>query len=347
MKERIAGLSVIVNMLLAAGKILAGIMSGSIAVMAEGFHSGMDIVSSALSFFGIRESKKPADREHPYGHYKFESFAGLAITLILLGTGIWIIYEAIGGILEPAQVEIGYLSLGIMAVSAITNEIMAKMKIHYGKKENSLSLLSDGYHSRVDVYTSVGILIGLVLTGYWVYADSVLALLIGIYIIRQSFSLGKSATDSMLDASAGKEIEGRIIKIAKQKSIEVSGLKTQRRGQIITADLEIELPSKLSVEEATRISKDLREELMRDIENLKYVAIQIRSHEVSTGYFKPSFGLGSGFGWQGKGRMHGDTLGPGGHCICPKCGHKLKHERGVPCSSLKCPKCGTKMTRES
>jgi cation diffusion facilitator family transporter len=345
MKERIAGLSVIVNLLLAAGKILVGIMSGSIAVMAEGFHSGMDIVSSALCFFGIRESKKPADTGHPYGHYKFESFAGLIITLILFVTGIWIIYEAIGGILEPIQVEIGYLSLGIMAVSAITNEIMARMKIHYGKKENSLSLLSDGYHSRVDVYTSAGVLAGLAFARYWIYADSLLALLIGIYIIRQSFSLGKSATDSMLDASAGKEIEERIRKTAKQKSIEVSELKTQMRGHIITANLEIELPSKLSVEEATKISKNLREELMRDIENLKYVAIQIKSHEVSTGFYKPGFGRG--FGWQRGGRMQGEALGPGGHCVCPKCGYKKEHERGVPCSSLKCPKCGTKMTRES
>ncbi len=351
MKEKIAGISVFVNLVLAASKITVGIVVNSAAILSEGLHSGMDILSSSIGLFGIKKAKKPSDKEHPYGHYKFEVFAGLIITLILLGTGAGIIYEAYKGFLNPGKVEISYLALGIMIFSALINEIMSRIKIHFGKKENSVSLLSDGFHSRVDVYTSVAVLFGLILNKYWIYADPLLALLIGVYIIKQSFSLGKNATDSLLDVSAGEMIENKIKEIVKEQRIEISDLKTQKKGSVITTDLEIDLPNKLSVEEATKISNNLREKLIENIENLMYVAIQIKSHEVSTGFYKPPMGFGGGFGWQRRGKFKGEIkeargLGPKGYCICPKCSYKVRHERGTPCASLKCPKCNTMLIRK-
>ena len=349
MKEKIAGISIFINLILAISKIIVGIIANSTAVLAEGLHSGMDIFSSVIGYIGIRTSKKPADKEHPYGHYKFEVLSGLIITLILFGTGIGIIYESYKSFINPSMVNVGYFSLGIMLFSAVINEIMARIKIHYGKRENSLSLLSDGFHSRVDVYISIAILFGLLLTKYWIYIDAVLALLIGLYIIKQSFSLGKEATDSLLDVSAGEDVENRIKEIANKQNIEISDLKTQKKGSVITTNLEIRLPNKLSVEEATETSNRLRETLMKDIKNLEYVAIQIKSHEISTGFYKPMFGRG--FGWQRKGKFKGKIedakgLGPGGYCVCLKCGYKLEHKSGVPCSSLKCPKCNAMLVRK-
>jgi len=349
MKEKIAIISMFVNVVLAVGKILIGLLANSTAILAEGFHSFTDIFSSGISYIGIRISRKPADKKHPYGHYKFEILSGLIITLILFGAGISIVYEAYNGFINPNVVIINYLSLGIMIFSAIINEIMARVKIHYGKKEDSLSLLSDGFHSRLDVYTSLGVLFGVILTAYWIYADSILAMLIGLYIIKQSYSLGKEAIDSLLDVSAGEEIEDEIKNIAREDNIEITDLKTQKRGSVITANLEIKLPKDLTVEKATSISNRLREKLLKNIKNLEYVAIQIKSHDVSTSYYKPMFGRG--FGWQRRGRMVGRVkgamgLGPSGYCICKSCGYRIKHERGVPCATLKCPKCGLPLTRE-
>jgi len=356
MKEKIAGISILANFILAIGKIIIGFLSNSAAVLAEGIHSGMDILSSGISLIGIKISKKPVDEKHPYGHYKFEVLSGLIITIILFITGIGIVYEAYKGFLSPGIIKISYLSLGIMIFSAIVNEIMARLKIYYGKKENSISLLSDGVHSRVDVYASIAVLVGLILTKYWIYADSLLALLIGLYIIKESFSLGKKATDSLLDVSAGKEIEDKIKQIAKTQNISISELKTQKKGSAITANLKINLPSKLSVEQATTISNKLKEALINNVESLEYVAIQIQSHDVSSNYFKPTetiekISLGKGFGWQRKGRFkntikEAQGKGPEGYCICKKCGYKVKHKRGVPCSTIKCPKCGSLLTRE-
>ncbi len=349
MKEKIAAISILANIVLAGGKITIGIFSNSAAVLAEGIHSFMDIFSSAIGYIGIKISRKPEDQKHPYGHYKFEVLAGFFITLILFGTGAGIIYEAYQKFLNPSLIKIPILAFGIMIFSALVNEIMARLKIHFGKKENSMALLSDGFHSRIDVYASVAVFVGLFLSRYWVYIDSLLALLIGLYIIKQSFSLGKEAVDSLLDVSAGPEIEEKIKSIAKKENIEIDSLKTQRKGSAITANLEITLPNNLKVEEATKISESLREKLMKEIENLSYVAIQIKSYEVETGFYKPVFGRS--FGWQRRGRFKGEIeeatgRGPDGYCVCPKCGYKIPHERGVPCSTLQCPNCKINLERK-
>jgi cation diffusion facilitator family transporter len=349
MKEKIAAISILANAILAGGKITAGILSNSASVLAEGIHSLMDVFSSSISFFGIKISKKPADKEHPYGHFKFEVLAGFLITLILFGTSLAIIYEAYQKFKNPSLIKIPVLAFGVMVFSALVNEIMARLKIHFGKKENSMALLSDGFHSRIDVFTSLSVFFGLFLTKYWLYTDSILAFLIGLYIIKESFSLGKTATDSLLDVSAGPEIEEKIKEIAQKENIEIDSLKTQKKGSVITDNLEITLPNNLKVEEATKISESLREKLMKEIENLSYVAIQIKSHDMETGFYKPAFGRG--FGWQRRGRFRGEVEeakggGPGGYCVCPECGYKIPHERGTPCSTLRCPKDNTPLQRK-
>jgi len=355
MKEKIAGIAVIANLFLAVGKLIVGFLAGATSVFAEGVHSAVDVLSSGIGFIGIKLAKKPVDKKHPYGHYKLEVLSGLIITIILFLTGGFIVYDSFREFQNPSPISVGYLALGVMVVSAIINEVMSRLKIHYGKKENSISLLSDGIHSRIDVYTSIAVLVGLLIVKFlgFIYVDSVLAFLIGLYIIKESFSLGKAATDSLLHVSAGEKIEGDIKKIIEKENIEVSDIKTQKKGSVITANLEIELPNKINVEEATNISNNLKEKLIKNIEPLEYVAIQIKSHDVTDSYFKPKefFGFGRGFGWQRRGKFK-DTIkeaqgkGPEGYCICSKCGYKIKHKRGVPCSTIKCPKCKTNLTRE-
>jgi len=161
--------------------------------------------------------------------------------------------------------------------------------------------------------------------------------------------LGKEAVDSLLDISAGSETDEKIKSIANSQDIEISSLKTQKKGSVITANLEIELPSSLSVEKAADISNKLRESLMRAIGNLCYVAIQIKSHEVETGFYKP--GLGQGVSWQKKGRFkkeieEAEGRGPGGYCVCPKCGYKIEHKKGIPCSSVSCSNCKINLERK-
>lgn len=352
MKEKIATLSILANLFLAGSKIVVGYFFYSTAIIAEGLHSLTDVFSSFIGYFGIKASQKPVDQKHPYGHYKLEVLSGLIITLILLASGLGIIYGSYQGFLNPERLNVSYLAMLIMFISAIVNFATSKIKVFYGQKENSLTLISDGVHDRADVLTSLAVLAGLFLSRYWIYFDPFLAFLIGLYIIKESFSLGKEAIDSLLDVSAGEDIEEKIKSIVKDEKIELEALKTQKKGSALTANLEIVLPNSLNIKEATKISENLRSKLIKKIENLLYVAIQINSHELETDYYKPLFG--KGFGWQRQGlnkKVETKTessqgMGPGGLCICPKCGYNTEHKAGHPCAEQKCPKCNVNLERK-
>ena len=202
------------------------------------------------------------------------------------------------------------------------------------------------------MFFSLAVFAGLIFAKYWTLADPFLAFLIGIYVIKESFSLGKEAIDSLLDTSAPPEVEEKIKKIVKEQGIHLESLITQKKGSVFTANLEIVLPSDLKVEEATKISENLREKLIKEISNLTYIAIQIKSHEIETGFYRTTFpGFGRGFGWLHRGRSRRKIegtqgRGPKGFCICPRCNYKIEHQRGVPCSTLICPNCKITLKRE-
>lgn len=346
MEKKISIIGLFANIILCLVKISAGIISKSSAIMAEGLHSGMDVVSSIINYIGVSVSKRPADKRHPFGYQRAEVLSGLFITIILFITGLWIIYESILSLFEHGEVIVDILSVGIMLFSAAVNEIMSRLKIKYGKKYENISLISDGMHSKVDVLTSLAVVSGLLAFRFLgiSYADALIAFAIGAYIIKKSFDIGKEAADSLLDVTAGEEVEKKIGDIAKSQRIGIESLRTIKRGPKIFAYLVVSLPTNLKIDVASEITRKLEKSLLEKISSMDYVTIEIKSHGVSESYHKGI--LGQGFAWQGKGRMGGESMGPGGYCVCSKCRYRIKHKAGIPCTSNKCPKCGSDMERE-
>ena len=288
-KEKVSILGILVNFFLGGSKFLVGLMINSAALMSEGIHSGLDLISSFVTFLGIKVAKKPVDEKHPYGHYIAETIGGFVVVILLAGAGIWIIYEGISRIFTKEIVEFSLIGILIISISIILNEVMARLKFKYGRKEESLALVADAEHSRADVVSSIGVLIALIAVKYFWVADGIITFLIGLYILKESYEIGRETTDNLLGVKDEKA-EKRIKEICQERNIAISNLKTRKIGAATFAEITIKLDPQLRVEEAETISKSLQDELINKVKNLKYAVIQIESHEIKTGFIKPRWG---------------------------------------------------------
>jgi len=281
-QQSVSLLAILVNLILTAGKIILGLAFNLTALLAEGIHSGLDIISSIIAFLGIKSAQKPVDKEHPYGHYRAESLAGFVVIIILAGSAVWILYEGIIRLVRPEQATLSIWAIILMGASAIINEAMARLKFAIGAKFSSPALIADGEHSRADVISSLGVLIGIILIKLWTGADALVAILVGLYILWEAWQLGRQITDSLLDV-ADERVEDQIRKLSKDQNIEISELKSRKMGPATLADLKIKLDPRLKIEEATRLTDNLQNNLLGKIDKLKSINITVQSHEFQRG----------------------------------------------------------------
>ncbi len=275
-KEKITIISVLANLVLALLKAGLGSAIKSSALVAEGLHSGIDVVSSVIVFLGIKVAKREPTKKHPYGWARAEVLAGLGVTVFLGLAGIGIIREAIEKILSNEHAAtITLFPLLLMLIAVITNEVLARFKIKVGKEQESLALVADGKHSRVDVLSSGAVLIGLVLTRFFPIADSLTAFGVGIYILYETFILGKEISENLLDV-ADLEVEEQIYEIAKKQQVNLVSLKTRKIGALTFAELVISLPTEVQIGRADDLVTELQQELITKISRLEYVVVQIK-----------------------------------------------------------------------
>lgn len=258
-------------------------------MIADGIHSSLDVFSSVISFFGIKQAQKEKDEKHPYGYYSFESIAGLGIVFLLAVSAVWIIYEGAHQLINYSPVKLGVVGFGVVIFSIIANELIARYKFKVGREEDSLSLVADAQHSRADVISSIGVLIGLALVSFIPLADGVLAILIGLYILYEAWELSRETIDQLVGVK-DEEIEEEIKKRLKEKEIEWSELKSRKIGSASFVEMTIKLPFDLSVSDAEVKTKNLQQELVNDIHRLDQVVIQVESHNYSAGTIRPKWG---------------------------------------------------------
>ena len=288
-KKNISIISTLVNIVLACLKLLVGFSIKSAALIADGIHSGMDIISSAVTYIGIREAEKPADKEHPYGHYRSETIAGFVVIFLLFLSAVWIIYEGIIGIIENEPHTISGIALLVVIISIIANETMARVKFKVGRREDSLALIADAEHSHADSLSSVAVLVGLSLVHWFPQADGVTAILVGCYILYETVGLGKEVTDNLLDVS-NPQIEEQIKKICLKEEIELLEMKTRKIGAKNFAELKIGLNKEWKMERVSEVIKNLENVLLGKIDGLNFITIQVVSHNFKVGSVKSKTG---------------------------------------------------------
>lgn len=207
-KKIAASLSIISNGLIILFKLIAGIISGSISIISEAIHSMSDFLASVLTFFAVIRSSKPADRDHPFGHGKYEDVAGFIEGILILLASLYIVWEACKKIISHNSLEFNStLGIIVMSIAVIANLLVSNYLFIVAKKTDSVALKADAKHLSTDVYSSLGVLIGLILikiTGL-VILDSLIAILVALIIFKTGISIVKETLNNLLDGTLPDE----------------------------------------------------------------------------------------------------------------------------------------------
>jgi cation diffusion facilitator family transporter len=200
-KQRVAGISVLAAIFLTGIKLVVGILTGSLGLLSEALHSGLDLVAASITFFSVRVSDNPPDKEHNFGHGKIENISAFLETILLFITCIWIIYEALHRLItSDTMIEVGVWSYIVVIVSIIVDFSRSKALSKVAKKYNSQALEADALHFSTDIWSSSVVLIGLLCANFGLFfADSVAALLVAFIVIVISYRLGKRSIEVLLD----------------------------------------------------------------------------------------------------------------------------------------------------
>ncbi|NLI92510.1 MAG: cation transporter [Peptococcaceae bacterium] len=273
-KVKYALLSIVSNSALILFKIIAGILSGSVSIISEAIHSSMDLAASLVAFFSVRQSAKPADKEHPYGHGKIENISGLAEGLLIFVAAALIIIEAVKKLFEHTEIEQATVAIAVMLASALINLLVSKKLYQVAQEEESMALEADALHLKTDVYTSMGVGAGILLiklTGL-VILDSIVAILVAVLIIKEAWELCQTAFNYLLDSRLSDKEEAEIEKIINEYSDQFRDyhkLKTRKSGNIKHIDFHITIDRNVTVEDAHRIIGCLKKAMSDKIKNTR------------------------------------------------------------------------------
>lgn len=268
-KEKVALLSVISNSTLVVMKLIVGVLIGSVSVLSEAIHSGVDLVAAVIALFSVKTSSLPADGKHPFGHGKIENISGTIEALLIFVAAGWIIWEAVRKLLEPQPMETVGWGVVVMLFSAVANTIVARMLFKVGKETDSIALMADGWHLRTDVFTSTGVMAGLAVIWsaellfpgrHFHWLDPVAAIGVAFLIIKAAWDLTRQSAGGLMDETLPPEEEAEIRRLICSQVPIVHGfhqLRTRKAGHFRFIEVHIQVDGRMSVDTAHALNDDL------------------------------------------------------------------------------------------
>ncbi len=271
-KRLVAASSVVAAVFLTGIKLVIGLVTGSLGILAEAAHSGLDLAAAVITLLAVRVSDRPADESHLYGHGKIENLSALAETMLLLATCGWIVYEAINR-LFVRQVEVdpsiwAFLTMGIsIAIDFSRSRALARI----ARKYHSQALEADALHFSTDIWSSAVVIAGLGLVRYgqttgnksfFTQADAVAALAVAMIVIYVSMQLGRRTIDALLDRAPSELIARFTGALADISGVlRVSRMRVRNVGSQVFVDLNVDVPRTLSFEESHAVTQRAQEAL--------------------------------------------------------------------------------------
>ncbi len=278
----VSSVSIIINLLLAVGKLMAGFMAHSSAMVSDGVHTASDVLSTFIVMIGIHISGKASDADHPYGHDRFECVASIILAVLLAVTGAGIGKSGIDSIRE-IQASGTPAIPGAMALVAAIASIVVKETMYWytraaAKKIHSGALMADAWHHRSDALSSIGSFVGIfgARIGYPVL-DPVASLVICVFIFKTAVSIFKDAVDRMMDKSVGDDTEEKLRECA-MSVIGVRGidlLHTRIFGSHYYVDIEIRCDGDKTLRETHSIAEDVHNRIEKEFPLVKHCMVHV------------------------------------------------------------------------
>ena len=288
----------IINILLLAFKFAAGILGHSAAMIADAIHSLTDFVTDAIVLVFVRLGSKPTDRDHDYGHGKYETLASAIIGVSLLVVGMMICYSGVTKTYhamcgEPLQ-QPGFIALAAAVASVVLKEWAYRFTVRVGRRCHSEAVVANAWHHRSDALSSVGTTVGIggaiILGEKWAVLDPLTAIVVSFFIMKAAWSVLSKAVDELTDGSLPKETEDEIESIVsedKEVSV-VHNLCTRRIGNRIAIEMHVRMPGETSLyvahHHATEIEKRLKQRFGADT----HISIHLEPVKVNGHYEDPA-----------------------------------------------------------
>lgn len=268
-KKIAASLSITSNSLIILFKLIAGIITGSMSIISEAIHSMSDFLASVLTFFAVIRSSQPADKDHPFGHGKYEDVAGFIEGILILLASFYIIWKSCKNIISNNYLEFNStLGIIVMGIAIIANLLVSSYLYIVSRKTDSVALKADAKHLSTDVYSAFGVLIGLILikiTGITLL-DPLIAILVALIILKTGISIIKETLNNLLDGTLPDE-DIKIIENAINDCENIYGfknLKSRKSGSNRDIDITILCEESMPIKECHDIC-DVLEGKIQDI----------------------------------------------------------------------------------
>jgi len=277
----VAGLT---TLFFALAKGAVGLISGSTILLADAVHSGADAFSTATAWFGLKIAKKEPTEKFRYGFYKVENITALLISGLIFFAGITIVIGSLEKFSTEYEINIPFIAISLAVLDAIFMFLVGTYEMKEGRKINSQSLIADGKESRLHIYSSSLVLIGLISSylGFF-YIEGIFGILISFIIFQAGFESAKDSVFALLDVSPSKEIEKKIrFILEKNPNLEdFQDLKLRKSGPFIFGEVKAKVKKKLSVQGAHEISAAIEAKIKKSIKEIDSFLISIEPYKSS------------------------------------------------------------------
>ena len=276
---RVSAVSIIGNTALSLLKLFAGIFARSGAMVSDAVHSASDVFSSLIVIIGVKSAARDPDREHPYGHERFECVAAIVLAVILCITGLFIGYAAIRKLGEKNVLAIpGLPALAAALVSIACKEAMYRYTRYYAKRFDSGALMADAWHHRSDALSSVGALVGVAGARMGLpVLDPVASLVICVFILKAALDIFRDAVGKMVDRSCGEALEREILQCAAEQEavLGVDLLQTRVFGNRVYVDIEIRADGERTLTETHEIAERVHDAIEKRFSQVKHIMVHV------------------------------------------------------------------------